>query len=130
MSKGSKKAQGKIVESGKLRMLRKVIRKAKGFLSQRYVWLSLTAGFLWMLSAPFIITLFQGFLGDFLKTFTWIFQAAFFPLTFSSLIFTDVTAPEVWIVIYGFSFVISMLFCLGIAYIIHRIRTRIKSHVT
>lgn len=129
MSEGSKEAQGGIVESGELQMLGKVIRKAKGFLGQRYVWLSLTVGFLWMLSAPFIITIFQGFLGDSLKTFAWIFQVTFFPLALSSLIITDAAVPGVWVMIYAFSFVISMFFCLGIAYIIHRVRTRIKSHV-
>lgn len=126
MSRKSKKAQRKIGESGKLQMLSKVARKTKGFLSQRYVWSSLTAGFLWMLSTPFIITIFQGFLSNFTK-FTWIFQTAFFPLTLSSRIFTDVTALEVWIIIYGFSFVISMSFCLSVAYVIHRVR--IKKHI-
>ena len=124
MSKKSKKAQGKIGENGKLKMLVSTVRKAKGFLSQRYVWLSLTAGLLWMFSAPFIITIFQGFFSGFLETFTWIFHVVFFPLTLSSMMFTDVTAPEVWMIIYGFSFVISMFFCWSVAYIIHRVRIK------
>jgi len=127
MSRKSKKAQRRIEENERLQMLGKVIRKAKGFLSQRYVWLSLTVGFLWMLSFPFILTILQGIWGDYIERFAWIFQVTFFPLKLSLLIFADATVPGVWMVMYGFSFVISMLFCLSVAYIIHRVR--IKKHV-
>lgn len=126
MSRKSKKAQRRIEENERLQMLGKVIRKAKGFLSQRYVWLSLTVGFLWMLSLPFILTILQGIWGDYIERFAWIFQVTFFPLNLSLLIFADATVPGVWMIMYGFSFVISMLFCLSVAYIIHRVR--IKKH--
>ena len=127
MPRKSKKIQGKVVESGKLQMLRKAVGKVTGFLGQRYVWLGLTVGFFWMLSAPFIITIFQGFLGDYAQGFTWIVQVVFFPLSLSLLIITHATAPGAWIIMYGFSFVISMFFCLSIACIIHRVRIRRQS---
>jgi len=127
MSRKSKKAQRKIKENERLQTLRKVVHKVKGFLSQRYVWLSLTVGFLWMLSIPFILTIIQEIWGDYIERFAWIFQVTFFPLKLSLLIFADATVPEVWMIVYGFSFVISMLFCLSVAYVIHRIH--IKKHV-
>lgn len=121
MSKKLKTSQEKTAESGKFQRLRKIVDKAKAFLNQRYVWLSLTAGFLWMFSAPIVITIFQGALGDSIDSFIWIFQAIFFPFTFASLIITDATAPGVWVIIYLLSFVISMCLCLTLAYIIHRL---------
>ena len=120
----AKKIQGKVVESGKLQMLRKAVGKVIDFLRQRYIWLGLTIGFLWMLSAPVIITIFQGFLGDYVQEFTWVVQVVFFPLSLSSLIITHATAPGAWIIMYGFSFVISMFFCLSITCIIHIVRIR------
>jgi hypothetical protein len=124
MSRKSKKAQRRIEENERLQMLGKVIRKAKGFLDQRYVWLSLTVGFLWMLSIPFMLTILQEIWGDYIERFAWIFQVTFFPLKLSLLIFADVTVPGVWMIMYVFSFVTSMLFCLSVAYIIHRIRIK------
>jgi len=128
MSEGSGKTEEGIVESGKLQTLKKLMRRVKGFLSQRYVWLSLTVGFLWMLSIPIILTILQGVLGDSIQDFTWIFGLVFFPFTLSSMIITDVSVSSAWVMIYGFSFVISMLFCFCVAYVIHEVRIHRKSH--
>jgi len=122
MSKKLKTSQEKTAESGKFQRLRKIIDKAKAFLNQRYVWLSLTVGFLWMFSAPIVITIFQRALGNSIDSFFWIFQAVFFPFILASLIITDATAPGVWVIIYLLSFAISMCLCLTLAYIIHRLR--------
>ena len=126
MSEESGKTEEGIVESGTLQTLKKPMRRVKGFLSQRYVWLSLTVGFLWMLSVPFILTILQGILGDSIQDFTWIFGLVFFPFTLSSMIF-DVFVSGGWAMIYGFSFVISMLFCFCAAYVIHEVRIHRKS---
>jgi len=128
LSEESGKTEEGIVETGRLQTLKKLMRRVKGFLSQRYVWLSLTFGFLWMLSVPIIATILQGVLGDSIQDFTWIFGLVFFPFMLSSMIITDVFVSSDWVIIYGFSFVISMLFCLSIAYIVHRVCTRIKNH--
>ena len=103
-----------------------LVHKVKGFFSQRYVWLSLTVGFLWMFSVPFILTPLLEVLGDNVDQFAWIFQTAFFPFTFSLYLLSDVIPQENWIIFYAFSFVLAMLFCLGIACIVHRVRTRTK----
>ena len=128
MSEESGKTEEGIVESGELQTLRKLMRRIKGFLSQRYVWLSLTVGFLWMLSVPIILTILQGVLGDYAQDFTWIFGLVFFPFTLSSMAITDMSVSSSWVMIYGFSFVISMLFCLCIAYVFHEVRIHSKSH--
>lgn len=107
---------------GVLGKLKKPIRRIRDFFSQRYVWLSLTVGFLWILSIPFILTSFQGFLGDRIEQFNWIFQTIYFPLTLSIYLLLDIVPTELWIVFYGFAFVISMPLCLCIAYIIHKVR--------
>jgi hypothetical protein len=104
-----------------LERLKKPICRIRDFLSRRYVWLSLTVGFLWILSIPFILTLFQGFLGDTIEQFNWIFQTFYFPLTLSIYLLVDIVPTEMWIVFYGFAFVISMPVCLCIAYVIHRV---------
>jgi hypothetical protein len=104
--------------------LARLVRKVKAFLSQRFVWLSLTVGFLWMLSVPFILTPLLEVLSDNLNQFAWIFQTAFFPFTFSLYLLSDIVPSETWIVIYASSFVISVLFCLSVAYVIHRVRIR------
>ena len=127
MSEEPGKTEEGIVESGKLQTLKKLMRKVKGFLSQRYVWLSLTVGFLWMLSIPIILTILQGVLGDSIQDFTWIVGLVFFPFTLSSMIITDVSVSSAWVMIYGFSFVISMLFCFCAAYVIHEVRIHRKS---
>ncbi len=101
-----------------------LVDKVKAFFSQRYVWLSLAVGFLWMFSVPFILTPLLEVLGDSADQFAWIFQTAFFPFTFSLYLLSDVIPQENWFVIYVFSFVLSMLFCLGVAFIIHRVRFR------
>jgi len=126
MSEKPGKTEEEIVESGKLQPLKKLIRRAKGFLSQRYVWLSLTVGFLWMLSVPIIGTILQGAFGYSIQDFTWIFGLVFFPFMLSAMIF-EVFASSAWIMIYGFSFVISMLFCFCVAYVIHEVRIHRKS---
>jgi len=128
LSEESGKTEEGIVETGRLQTLKKLMRRVKGFLSQRYVWLSLTFGFLWMLSVPIIATILQGVLGDSIQDFTWIFGLVFFPFTLSSMIITDVFVSSDWVIIYGFSFVISMLFCLCIAYVIHEVRIHGKNH--
>ncbi len=112
-------------EKERFQRVARVARKVKAFFGQKYVWLSLTVGFLWMLSIPFIVMLSLGALGDGANQFAWIFQAVFFPLTLSLYLLSDVIAEEIWIAFYGFSFVISMLLCLGAAYIIHKIRIKI-----
>lgn len=119
------KIQRKVGENGNLEKLAKFLRRGKVFLGQCYVRWSLTVGFLWMLSTPFIVTIFQRFLGNFIEIFTWIFQAVYFPITISSMIFAGMSVPGVWMIVYGFSFVISMCFCLATAHIIHRYRTKI-----
>ena len=105
-----------------LERLKRPVRKVRDFFSQRYVWLSLTVGFLWMLSAPFILTLALGFLSNGIEQLSWIFQAIYFPLTLSSYLLSDIVPLEMWIVVYGFAFVLSMLFCFCVAYILHRVR--------
>lgn len=122
MSGKSGKPQRKNGEDGILQILKKSMHKAKAFLSQRHVWLSLTIGFLWMASAPFAITFCQEYMSDFVDTYTWIILTAFFPFTFSSMMFVSVTVANVWIIIYGFSFMISMIFCLSVSHIAHKVR--------
>lgn len=82
-----------------------------------------------MISAPFVITAILGLLDE------WVLQLAFFPLTLSSLIVDTMIAdsvyyPGVWLIIFGFSFLISMLLGLGVTYSIHRFHTRAKSRVS
>lgn len=127
MSRKSGKAQRKSREDGIRQILKKSMHKVKAFLSQPHVWLSLTAGFLWMVSAPFVITFCQECMSDFVDTYAWILLTAFFPFTFSSMMFTGVTVPNVWVIVYGFSFMISMIFCLSVSHIAHKVRLcRIK----
>ena len=111
-----------------LERLKRPVRRVRDYFSQRYVWLSLTIGFLWMFSVPFIVTLFQEFLGDRTEQFAWIFQTVYFPFTLASYLLSDVVPLEIWIVIYGFAFFISMLFCFCISYIIHRVRSSAHEH--
>lgn len=84
-----------------------------------------------MVSAPFIITTVQGSLDE---SSVWVVQLAFFPLILSSLIIDTLIAnsvyyPGVWLIIFGFSFLLSMLLGLGITYFIHRFHTRAKTAV-
>jgi len=122
MSGKSGKAQRKNGEDRILQILKKSMHKTKAFLSQRHVWLSLAIGFLWMVSTPFVITFCQEYVSDFVDTYAWILLTAFFPFTFSSMIFAGVAVPNVWVIIYGFSFMISMIFCLSVSHIAHKVR--------
>lgn len=122
MSENSSNNKKSTKSKGVLGRLKKPIRRIRDFLSHRYVWLSMTVGFLWILSIPFILTLFQGFLGDTIEQFNWIFQTIYFPLTLSIYLLVDIVPTEMWIVFYGFAFVISMPLCLCIAYVIHKVR--------
>ena len=84
-----------------------------------------------MISAPFIITTVQGLLDE---SSVWVVQLAFFPLILSSLIIgtlikDSVYDPRGWLIIFGFSFLLSMLLGLGVTYSIHRFRTRAKTAV-
>jgi hypothetical protein len=107
--------------------LRGIISKALAFLGQTYVWLSLTVGFLWMFSAPFVIY----FLGDFVEGLTGnpflFFQLVFFPLASVAWVFQSAAPADVWAIVYSLAYVFSMLFCLGVAYIIHRARSHSDS---
>ena len=55
------------------------------------------------------------------------FQLVFFPLTIAAWAFRGSDPADVWAKVYSLAYVISMLFCLGVAYIIHRARIRAKS---
>jgi hypothetical protein len=128
MSRKQKGRQGKHLNSGRFQPLRKAVHKARAFLSKRYVYSGLLGGFLWMFSAPFIITALLGLLDE---SSVWVIQLAFFPLMLSSLIIETIIAdsvsyPRVWLIIFGFSFLISTLLGLSIAYSIHRLRARTK----
>jgi hypothetical protein len=128
MSRRQKERQGKNLKSEGFQRLRKAVRKAMAFLSKRYVYSGLLGGFLWMFSAPFVIT---ALLGSLDESSLWVVRLAFFPLILSSLLIDTIIAgsashPRLWIVIFGFSFLISMLLGLGITYSIHRFRERTK----
>jgi hypothetical protein len=128
MSRKQKGRQGKHLNSGRFQPLRKAVHKARAFLSKRYVYSGLLGGFLWMFSAPFIITALLGLLDE---SSVWVIQLAFFPLMLSSLLIDTIIAGSVsyhrvWLVIFGFSFLISMLLGLSITYSIHRFRERTK----
>jgi hypothetical protein len=129
MSRKQKRKQGANLKSGRFQRLRKAVHKARAFLSKRYVYSGLLGGFLWMFSAPFIITALLGLLDE---SSVWVIQLAFFPLMLSSLIIETIIAdsvsyPRVWLIIFGFSFLISTLLGLSIAYSIHRLRARTKN---
>lgn len=128
MSRKSKERQGKNLRSERIQRLRIAVHKARVFLSKPYVYSGLLGGFLWMISAPFIITTVQGLLDE------WVVQLAFFPLILSSLIIDTLIAnsvyyPRVLLIIFGLSFIISMPLGLGVTYSIHRFRTRAKTAV-
>lgn len=131
MSRKSKERQGKNLRSERIQRLRIAVHKARVFLSKPYVYSGLLGGFLWMISAPFIITTVQGLLDE---SSVWVVQLAFFPLILSSLIIgtlikDSVYDPRGWLIIFGFSFLLSMLLGLGVTYSIHRFRTRAKTAV-
>ncbi|MCK4474833.1 hypothetical protein KAU30_03230, partial [Candidatus Bathyarchaeota archaeon] len=71
------------MRSERIQRLRIAVHKARVFLSKPYVYSGLLGGFLWMISAPFIITTVQGLLDE---SSVWVVQLAFFPLILSSLI--------------------------------------------
>ena len=131
MSRKSKEHQKKNLSSVRIQRLRRAVHNARAFLGKRYVYSGLLGGFLWMISAPFIITTVQGSLDE---SSVWVIQLAFFPLILSSLIIDTLIAnsvyyPGVWLIIFGFSFLLSMLLGLGVTYSIHRFRTRAKTVV-
>ena len=131
VSRRSKEHQKKNLSSGWIQRLRRAVHNAGAFLGRRYVYSGLLGGFLWMFSAPFVITAVQGSLDE---SSVWMVQLAFFPLILSSLIIDTLIANSVyylgvWLIIFGFSFLLSMLFGLGVTYSIHRFRTRAKTVV-
>jgi len=121
------KSKEKHDERTSFQKLQGVIGSAFRFVGQLYVWLSLTIGFLWMFSAIFVMF----FLGDFFAGImgdpTLFFRIVFFPFTIAAWAFSKVAAAEMWAIAYGLAYIISMLFCLGVAYIIHRMRIRWKT---
>lgn len=131
MSRKSEERQKKNLSSGWIQRLRRALHNVRAFLCRRYVYSGLLGGFLWMISAPLIITAVQGSLDE---SSVWVVQLAFFPLVLSSLIIDTLIANSVyysgvWLVIFGFSFLLSMLLGLGVTYSIHRFRTRAKTVV-
>lgn len=128
MSRKHKGRQEKNLNSEGFQRLRKAVHEARAFLSKRYVYSGLLGGFLWMFSAPLIIIILQRLLDE---SSPWVAQLAFFPLILSSLLIDtiipdSVSYPRLWVVILGFSFLISMLLGLGITYSIHKFRERKK----
>jgi hypothetical protein len=128
MSRKQKGNQGKNLNGERFQRLRKATHKARTFLSKRYAYSGLLGGFLWMFSAPFIIT---ALLGSLDESSPWVVQLAFFPLILSSTLIDTIIAgsvshPRVWLAILGFSFLISMLLGLSITYSIHRFREHTK----
>jgi hypothetical protein len=128
MSRKQKGRQGKNLKSERFQRLRKAVHNARTFLSKRYVYSGLLGGFLWMFSAPLVIT---ALLGSLDESSLWVVRLAFFPLILSSLLIDTIIAgsasyPRIWLVIFGFSFLISMLLGLSITYSIHKFRKRTK----
>ena len=129
MSRKQKGRQGKNLKSERFQRVRKAVHKTRAFLSKRYVYSGLLGGFLWMFSAPFLITVLLGLLDE---SSVWVVQLAFFPLMLSSLIIDTIIAdsvyyPRVWLIIFGFSFLISMFLVLSVTYSFHRFRARTKN---
>lgn len=129
MSRKQKGRQGKNLKGERFQRVRKAVHKTRAFLSKRYVYSGLLGGFLWMFSAPFLITVLLGLLDE---SSVWVVQLAFFPLMLSSLIIDTIIAdsvyyPRVWLIIFGFSFLISMFLVLSVTYSFHRFRARTKN---
>ena len=121
-------------EIGRFQQLKGVIKKFTGFLSRRYIWSGLLAGFLWAFSAPFLLTAFSPFFECLPKEVLWVFL---FPLK-SSLKLTylvvdlDHADPGVWILLWIVSVFVGMFLGVVFTYSIHQIRvwrrTRNISH--
>ena len=112
-------------EIGRLQRLKGIIKKFTDFLSRRYIWSGLLAGFLWAFSAPFLLTVFSSFFQNLPEKAIWIL---FFPLE-SSYWLTywiqdlELVDPFSWIfILLIMSVFVGMFLGVVFTYSIHRIR--------
>ena len=112
-------------EIGRFQQLKGIIKKFTGFLSRRYIWSGLLAGFLWAFSAPFLLSVFFSFFENLPEKAIWIL---FFPLELSDWLtqwildlgFVD---PVSWIfILLIVSLFVGMFLGVVFTYSVHRIR--------
>ena len=114
----------KKAKTSKLQRLKGAITKFLNFLSRRYIWSGLLAGFLWSFPAPFIITIFFSTFQNLPQEALWII---FFPLEASFqltkwIVNLELADPSIWIILWFVSILIGIFSGVTFTYSIHRIR--------
>jgi hypothetical protein len=115
-------------KKGILQRIWSIIKEFVNFLSKRYIWPGLLAGFLWSFSAPFILHALSLAHWNVPQEAVW---TLFFPITSSLQVMygLGLVGPDGYIDIlflWGLSIIVGMIIGVVITYGIHRIRILLK----